>query len=70
MALTLQQKLDQAEQAYHDLAIGRSAKVVVDQNGERVEFTAANAARLQAYIQSLKDQINGTVNKAPLDVYF
>lgn len=70
MALTLAQKLEQAEQAYHDLAIGRSARVVVEQNGERVEFTAANAGRLQSYIQDLTDQINGTSSKGPLEAYF
>lgn len=71
MALTTQQKLDAAEQAYHDLMTGRSARVVVDQNGERVEFTAANAARLQAYIDSLKAELNPTTAvRRPMDVWF
>lgn len=68
--MTIQQKLDAAEAAYHDLMIGRSARVVVDQNGERVEYTAANAARLRSYIDDLKAQI-GTVNaRGPLNVWF
>lgn len=71
---TLAEKLVQAEAAYHDLMIGRSARVVVDQNGERVEFTAANASRLAAYIADLKAQIgaaSGTrVNRGPLRVFF
>jgi hypothetical protein len=37
--------------------IGVSARVVVDQNGERVEYTAANAIRLQAYISKLENEI-------------
>jgi hypothetical protein len=56
--MTTQQKLDEAEEAYHNLMTGTQAKVVVDQNGERVEFTASNASRLFAYIQSLKKLLN------------
>jgi hypothetical protein len=47
-------RLADAEQAYHDLRCGKSARVFVDQNGERVEFAVANAGRLQAYIIELK----------------
>jgi len=55
--MTLQQRLQAAEEAYHALMIGESARVVVDANGERVEYTAANAVRLEAYIEKLKIQI-------------
>lgn len=48
-----QARLDEARKAYHALMTGTSARVVVDQNGERVEFTAINAAKLYAYIQLL-----------------
>ena len=47
-------RLAEAEQSYHDLRTGKQARVFVDQNGERVEFAVANAARLQAYILELK----------------
>lgn len=60
MALTNQQKLDAALAAYHKLQIGESARVVVDQNGERIEYTAANRSQLWAYIQMLQDLIAGT----------
>lgn len=53
-----QQELDAARLAYHNLMTGKMARVVVDQNGERVEFAAANAARLQAYIQTLEAECN------------
>lgn len=56
--MTLQEKLTEAETAYHNLMTGTLARVVVDQNGERVEFTATNASRLFQYIQALKNQIN------------
>jgi|CryGeyDrversion2_3_1046612.scaffolds.fasta_scaffold00260_3 hypothetical protein len=52
--LTIAEKLVEAETALHELLTGTSARVVVDQNGERVEYTAANAPRLRAYIEELK----------------
>lgn len=60
MALTAEetalytQRLSEAESALHALLLGTSARVFVDQNGERVEMTAANASRLRAYIHELK----------------
>jgi hypothetical protein len=54
---TLQARLTAAEEAYHNLQIGCSARVVVDQNGERVEYSAANSAKLAAYINELKRQL-------------
>lgn len=36
---------------YTALISGNKARVIVDQNGERVEFTAASAQRLYAWIQ-------------------
>ncbi len=38
---------------YADLISGNKPRVVVDQNGERVEFTSANAARLYQFIQEV-----------------
>lgn len=56
---TTQQKLDEAQAAYHKLMTGLSARVVVDgSTGERVEFTAINAPKLYAYIQALQAQLN------------
>ena len=50
----LQARLDEAKQAYHDLLTGTKARVIVDQNGERVEFVTANRQALYAYIQELE----------------
>lgn len=55
--MTLQERLTDAENAYHALLTGTQARVYVDQNGERVEYTPANASRLAAYIADLKRQI-------------
>lgn len=70
MALTAQQKLDAARVAYHNLVTGQQARVIVDQNGERVEFTMANRAALKAYISQLEAEIAGTNKRFPLRVYF
>lgn len=58
--LTAAQRLVEAEDAYHQLVTGTSARVFVDQNGERIEYTAANRGALQAYIQQLKIEIAGS----------
>lgn len=50
-------RLADAREQYHQLAIGGAARVVVDQNGERVEFTAANKGTLASYIMSLESQL-------------
>ena len=50
----MQARLDEAKQAYHDLVTGTKARVIVDQNGEKVEFTAPNRQALYAYIQELE----------------
>ncbi len=53
---TLSEKIAEAEGAYHSLITGTMPRVVVDQNGERVEFVAANSGKLYQYIQDLKAQ--------------
>ena len=60
---TLQQRLEEAETAYHDLLIGKSAVQFRDSSGEFVQYTAANVQALARYITSLKAEIaaaNGT----------
>lgn len=70
--MTLQEKLAEAEAAYHSLMTGTQPKVVVDQNGERVEYTPANATRLYLYIQKLKAEITPVTAapNRPLNVFF
>ena len=47
-------RLEEAEQAYHNLRMGQVARVFVDQNGERVEYAATSTSGLRAYILELK----------------
>ena len=58
--MTLQERLDDAKVALHELMVGRSGRVFVDQNGERIEYTAANRADLRKYILELEAEIAGT----------
>jgi hypothetical protein len=48
------------EAAYDDIISGKAIKRFVDQNGEQVEYTAANAAKLLAFINELKAMIDST----------
>lgn len=45
--------LAQMRADYRDLVSGNKARVIVDQNGERVEFTSANLQRLYSLIQEV-----------------
>lgn len=63
---TLTANLADAETAYHNLLTGKMALVVVDQNGERVEYNRASVARLGAYIEDLKRQLASSGTRGPL----
>lgn len=47
-------KIADAEEKYHQLMLGNSAHVFVDQNGERVEYTAIRRSDLLAYLNYLR----------------
>jgi len=69
--MTVSELLTQARTEYHNLMTGLKVRVFVDQNGERVEYTSANAARLRAYIQDLERQVDPNVgHTGPLRVFF
>lgn len=58
---TTAEKLAEAQAAYHKLQTGQSARVVVDQNGERVEFTSVNRTSLYNYILELQGMIDNSL---------
>jgi len=62
--LTLAEQLADAKAQYHLLVTGQQARVYVDQNGERVEFSAANRGELAKYIQRLENLIASTVSRS------
>lgn len=81
MALTVERRIElernlaDARKKYHALLTGMSPRVVVDQNAERIEFTAANRQGLYAYIMQLESELGlltpgqGTPS-APARFYF
>lgn len=66
----LQAWLTDAEEKYHMLATGQMARVYVDQNGERIEYSAGNRNFLAAYIQDLKRQLGLLTVTGPMNVWF
>ena len=70
---SLEDRLLAAQIAYHNLMTGKSVREAVDQNGERVTYTAANADKLKAYIADLQAQIDAQTNprsRGPITVRF
>lgn len=66
---TLAEQLADAKSALHDIATGRAVKVVVDQNGERIEYAAANMDRLSAYIATLESKLGLGCGSGPMNVW-
>lgn len=56
---TTTELLTEARAAYHSLSTGTMARVIVDQNGQRVEFAPANMTKLYTYIQELERLLAG-----------
>jgi hypothetical protein len=51
---TSAEQLQQAKDAKHKLVTGQLARVFMDQNGERVEYTSTNIDMLNRYIAELE----------------
>lgn len=64
--LVIEGRLKEAKHALHELQMGRSARVLVDQNGERVEFTPTTVTRLVSYIKSLESQLGIGAGSGPM----
>jgi hypothetical protein len=67
---TLQERLDEAETAYHDLVIGKALVQFHDSNGEQVSYNQANRGALAAYIQDLKRQLGLATDLGPMRPMF
>lgn len=52
----LQQRLQEAEDAYHKLQTGQMA-VSISKDGRQVEFNRANIDKLRSYIDDLRSQL-------------
>lgn len=66
-ATLLQQALD----AKHKLVTGQLARVFMDQNGERVEYTSTSITALDKYIAQLQSLVTPTCGvRRPLGFFF
>ena len=54
----IRKRLTVAYEQLDKLLTGRATRVIVDQNGERIEYAVANAERLESYIASLEAKLN------------
>lgn len=50
-------QLAEAEAAYQRLMVGKQPRVIVDSNGERLEFTAVSADKLRQHVQELQRRV-------------
>lgn len=66
----LKLRLIEAEEAYHQLSMGKRVVRFVDSNGETVEYHSGSASQLSAYIAELRRAIAGSASSAPLTVFF
>ena len=57
--MTLQERLTEAENALHELLLGKRA-VKISRGGKSLEYTPADITALRRYITELKAQINGS----------
>lgn len=56
-SVTLQLRLAEAEEAYHQLMTGRSVVMIRDSNGEQIQYSNASASKLAQYITTLRSQL-------------
>ncbi|MCD1245838.1 gpW family protein [Vibrio cholerae] len=68
---TLKEKLAEAENAFHQIQMGKMA-VSIQKGDRRIEFNRANVHELRAYIDDLKGQlgISNTRRRRPAGVSF
>jgi len=60
----LRTRIATLENAYDEIISGRQVRRFVDQNGEQVEYNAANASTLLAYINRLKSELDCSFGRA------
>ena len=68
--MATQAQLDEAKAARHKLVTGQLVRVFMDQNGERVEYTATNLSALDGYIRKLEGELAGTPSRKPIGFIF
>lgn len=56
-SVTLQLRLTEAENAYHQLMLGQQIVMIRDSNGEQIQYSNASASKLAQYITTLRSQL-------------
>lgn len=69
MALTDQQRLEEAREAYHALATGQAVAEIRDQNGETIRYAKADISHLRQYIAALEQVVAGNKPSGPMRVF-
>jgi hypothetical protein len=64
--MTLQEKISEAEEALHDLSLGKRV-VSITRNGKSLTYTATTQVNLELYIARLKSQIS-TSSRRPMGI--
>ena len=67
-APSLSERLATAEAALDRLLTGQSLVEVQDANGDRVRYTAARVADLQAYVARLRRELAGASQRPPSSI--
>ncbi|MBB5985923.1 gpW family head-tail joining protein [Sphingobium lignivorans] len=62
---SLQERLTEAQDALHDLVIGKAVVRCRDADGSEVTYTQATRSSLMAYIAKLERDIAASSNAAP-----
>lgn len=68
MAL-IDDRISEAEQALHDLNIGKQIVEVRDSNGESVKYNSASRGQLAAYLSELR-RARDSSDVTPMRVFF
>ena len=61
--------LADARSAYHKLVTGTQAKIFVDQNGERIEYSIANRDTLKNYVKELEMELGLRAIHGPMTLF-
>lgn len=62
----IRERLTRAREQYDKLMNGKAVRVIVDQNGERVEFSAVKSGDLAQYIRELEQQLGAATGGLPV----
>lgn len=62
----IRERLTRAREQYDKLMNGKAVRVIVDQNGERVEFSAVKSGDLAQYIRELEQQLGAATGGRPV----